>query len=487
MKKYGKYETRPEVVPAKQPKMKSALLQTYFTSLLCMVLCVTMFFGTSFAWFTSEVENTGNEISVGILKVGLYKGQSAGDVNLAEEGKKLFDGNIRWEPGYTSLETIKVVNEGDLAFKYDLFFTDGEIQKGNQSLETVAQYFDVWVFSYYNKTYTKPTSYADITAQDSGWENVGTLADLLNGKAVLKDKNMSTVRRDDSDTDEDVANGTPDGVKTVDTYTVALHMKENADEKLMGHKISLNVKLVAYQMSSETDSFGDSKYDDNIQYVSTEKELKNVLTNATGDVMLTTNIEIKKLADALTMADTAVLDGNGKTVSYSGGRNASGGSVGVLTTSGGTVKNLTVDGKADGRALYITKLTSNLFVSNCTFSGAYAFNLNSAEKTDYTINFTNTTFASWTSYANVMKCAYFTGCEFKAELKPYGNTELKNCVFSAEKLDVSSLAEGTSVTLTNCTYNGVLIDSAVVTATSTDSALLKIDNGKVVLAASNQN
>ena len=73
MKKYGKYEKRPEGVPAKQPKVKSALLQTYFTSLLCMVLCVTMFFGTSYAWFTSEVSNTGNEIYIGTLDVGLFK------------------------------------------------------------------------------------------------------------------------------------------------------------------------------------------------------------------------------------------------------------------------------------------------------------------------------------------------------------------------------------------------------------------------------
>ena len=29
--------------------------------MLCMVLCVTMFFGTSYAWFTSEVNNEGNE------------------------------------------------------------------------------------------------------------------------------------------------------------------------------------------------------------------------------------------------------------------------------------------------------------------------------------------------------------------------------------------------------------------------------------------
>ena len=73
MKKYGKYERMPDGSRAKQPEMKSVLLQTYFTSLVCLLLCVTMFFGTTYAWFTSEVTNTGNEIYIGTLDVELQK------------------------------------------------------------------------------------------------------------------------------------------------------------------------------------------------------------------------------------------------------------------------------------------------------------------------------------------------------------------------------------------------------------------------------
>ena len=134
MKKYGKYEKMPDGTRAQQPKVKNVLLQAYFTSLLCMVLCVTMFLGTSYAWFTSEVENAGNEIYIGTLKVGLDKKTGASDdawSSLSEKNEqgvnttKLFDGNIRWEPGYTSLETIRVTNLGDLAFKYSLDFVAG--------------------------------------------------------------------------------------------------------------------------------------------------------------------------------------------------------------------------------------------------------------------------------------------------------------------------------------------------------------------------
>ena len=101
MKKFGKYEKRPEpkvvVMSAektsgtKQPKVKNMLLQTYFTSLLCLILCVTMFFGTSYAWFTSEVNNSVNEIYVGTLKVGPLKETDAGVQDLATGDNKLFD------------------------------------------------------------------------------------------------------------------------------------------------------------------------------------------------------------------------------------------------------------------------------------------------------------------------------------------------------------------------------------------------------------
>ena len=130
MKKQGKYEKRTEQAAAKQPKVKSALLQTYLTSLLCMVLCVAMFLGTSYAWFTSEVDNKANEIYVGTLNVGFFKqGDTENSwLDLAGENK-LFDGSIRWEPGYTSLETVKIINTGDLAFKYTLGFTDGTVEK----------------------------------------------------------------------------------------------------------------------------------------------------------------------------------------------------------------------------------------------------------------------------------------------------------------------------------------------------------------------
>lgn len=497
MKKYGKYEKRPEGVPEKQPKVKSALLQTYFTSLLCMVLCVTMFFGTSYAWFTSEVNNTDNEIYIGTLDVGLFKenGTDFPD-NLADSDKTLFDSNIRWEPGYTALETIKVVNEGDLAFKYVLNFTDGQAKNADNTdavLADVAKFFDVWVYDHRANegkasVAADPDSYAALTAANSGWIPAGSLDELLAGKAVL-DGVMVTVRQDDKADDPTTPNETDDGVATEDTYTIALHMKEDTDSAVMGQRISLNVKLVAYQMASESekDGFGNQNYDSNVTAVSDAKSLQSALSSG-GNTQLITSLEIKDAADRVTM-NGGVLYGNGKTITFSGKRPGEY-SVGVLTTTGGTIKNLKVISNGDGRALYITNLTSDLFVSDCTFSGAYAFNLTSTTPTDYSINFTNTTFKSWTSYDNVISCANFTGCTFEDVLKPYGQTVLTDCVFAAEKLDVSRLQAGETITLTNCTYNGVTIASATITAAAAadgtvtvtcDSNLLEISGDFVVL------
>lgn len=248
MRKYGKYEKLPEpkaVFPrrakqeeGKQPQVKSIMLQTYFTSLFCLVLCVTMFFGTTYAWFTSEVNNTANELYVGSLKAQLLKETASGVQDLATGDTTLFNKEISWEPGYTTVETIRVVNKGDLAFKYEMTFTDGALENGSGvTLAEVAGHFDVWVFDHENKTYTAPDSYEAITTS-ADWVKVGTLADVLNGTKVLSGSMAASGE----------SQGTTNGAGQ---YTIALHMNELAGAQFMNQKISLNVKLVAYQLAYE--------------------------------------------------------------------------------------------------------------------------------------------------------------------------------------------------------------------------------------------
>lgn len=313
MKKRGKYEKTPQEKAA--AGAKKTILQTYVTSLISLMLCVTMFFGTSFAWFTSEVTNEANEIYIGTLDVGLLKETDAGTVSLAGTSEKLFNGSIRWEPGYTSLETVQVVNEGDLAFNYALMFTEGKLDEAadsTQSLENVAKFFEVWVYDHKEGAEAPaPKSYGEITAPESGWYNAGTLDDLLAGGTVLTGT-MEDVRHSEAALADATAptvvpnDGTTDGKNTVRTHTIALHMSEAADASVMGYKISLNVKLVAYQLAAEQDDLG-TGYDQGITVVSTEEQLVAALEMG-GKILFAEDIELQK---EVTLAKDTFIDLNG--------------------------------------------------------------------------------------------------------------------------------------------------------------------------------
>ena len=262
MRKFGKYEKMPDGTKAKQPAVKSALLQTYFASLLCMVLCVAMLFGTTFAWFTSEVTNSGNEIYIGTLDAKLEILKNDQWINVETQPDiKLYDKNTVWEPGYTSMETIKVSNAGDLSFRYALTFTDGMLGgvKNDEELIKVAQFFTVYVHAgAFTDSDPKPASFAEIKtsaeAEDGTWRAVrmgkdpATLADILEKGFPVLSGNMELPTEED-------------------TYILALHMNETAGEgqtleesiqlsqALMGKTIGLNVKLTAYQRTHEEDAF----------------------------------------------------------------------------------------------------------------------------------------------------------------------------------------------------------------------------------------
>lgn len=312
-----------------QKEEKDPLLQSYFSSLLSLVLCVAMFLGTSYAWFTSEVNNVGNEIYIGTLDVDLKMQVSGGEepefASLAEVDAqtgnnvtKLYTDAIRWEPGYTALRTLQVVEgeENDLAFAYTLTFTDGMATgRADEQMLKAAEWFDVWVFDHQNdpnKTYEKPASYADVIDTESGWKQVGTLAEVLSGKAVFRGKVDQVAVAADKE--------------TVHTYTIALHMngeeieveneeafkaKQEELNAVMGQKIGLNVKLVATQMNSEHVNFDDS---DNIVYeaVSTLEELEEAFAEG-GYYQLTDDIEFEKLVNIEPGAEVC-LNMNGKKI-----------------------------------------------------------------------------------------------------------------------------------------------------------------------------
>lgn len=153
----------------------------------------------------------------------------------------------------------------------------------------------MWVFDHSaNGAAPTANSYEDITAANSGWTPVGSLAEVLSGKTVLS----GTMTAEEN------------AAETAAIYTVALHMKDAAAAPVMGYKISLSVKLTAYQLGHEQDSF-DNTYDQNVV---TADELNTAFAKG-GTVVLAADIDLVGTQVTVPAGVKAVLDLNGHTIS----------------------------------------------------------------------------------------------------------------------------------------------------------------------------
>ena len=105
---------------------KTATKRALFMSALSLLLCVSMLVGTTYAWFTDEVESGRNTIAAGNLDVELYHSDDNEGV-ITENNKvgsttMLFndEDDALWEPGKVVYENLQVKNVGSLALKYAL-------------------------------------------------------------------------------------------------------------------------------------------------------------------------------------------------------------------------------------------------------------------------------------------------------------------------------------------------------------------------------
>ena len=90
------------------------------SSALAILVCVAMLIGTTFAWFTDTASTGVNKIQAGNLDVKLMYSTDMHKWHEATEQTKLFDDNALWEPGYTQVVYLKIVNAGNLALKWPL-------------------------------------------------------------------------------------------------------------------------------------------------------------------------------------------------------------------------------------------------------------------------------------------------------------------------------------------------------------------------------
>ena len=108
---------------------KRALL----TSVLALLMCVTMLVGATFAWFTDTASTGVNKIQAGNLDVKLMYSTDMQTWKEATNQTKLFDDNALWEPGYTQVVYLKVVNAGKLALKYQVSTNSYDLERGKNA------------------------------------------------------------------------------------------------------------------------------------------------------------------------------------------------------------------------------------------------------------------------------------------------------------------------------------------------------------------
>lgn len=240
------------------------------SSMVALLICFAMLLGTTFAWFTDSVSSTNNIIKSGNLDVELYWTDSlVGEVvwNDASEGA-IFDYQL-WEPGYTQVKYLKLVNDGNLAFKYQINVIPDILNVEDIYGVDLAEVIDV--YTVYADANNYPTSLSDMV-------KMGTLSDLMADKLDIEATDDYTThggRTPSADTgvllpvDSTGAalTGTmPDGTEY---YTgsvvvcVALHMQETADNRYQNVSVGegFSVQVLASQFTYENDSFGNT-YDE---------------------------------------------------------------------------------------------------------------------------------------------------------------------------------------------------------------------------------
>ena len=198
-------------------------------SLLTILLSVTMFVGTTFAWFTDTASTSVNKIQAGTLDVVLEM-KDTDDSWVYAEGKtldfkKATDGatqTILWEPGCTyELPELRISNDGNLALKYMISITG---IKGDAELNDVIE----WTITIGDNTYniseeqhldakTSTTTDSDILTieghmkEEAGNEYQGKSID---GIAITVYATQDTVEYDSKDNQYD-ANASFDGYVNV--------------------------------------------------------------------------------------------------------------------------------------------------------------------------------------------------------------------------------------------------------------------------------
>lgn len=232
---------------------KKTTRRALLSSMIALLLCVSMLVGSTFAWFTDEVTSTGNIIKSGTLDVELLHGDSADKIDTDASQGAIFDYKF-WEPGYTQIKYVKVINNGDLAFQYQLSIIPNELPVVGEA--NLADVIDVYMI---------PVTEGMATITRDNYATLGTKAGTLSDLMAKTAGNGILLPAEGKGSDDYNKIDAPRGEIS---YCIALHMQEEAGNEYQNLSVGegFKVELLATQYTWENDSF-DHLYDEDAAFL----------------------------------------------------------------------------------------------------------------------------------------------------------------------------------------------------------------------------
>ena len=241
---------------------KRALL----TSALALLMCVAMLVGATFAWFTDTASTGVNKIVSGNLDVKLMYSTDMQTWKEATDQTKLFDDNALWEPGYTQVVYLKIVNAGKLALKYEAGFSKNYTSNRGKNVNG-----DWYRVDNYLKIGTAETATKFANREDV-WSAIAATEKTLAKDVMLTDGWI-----------------TLNAGEASDPFAVAIYMPTSVGNEANASRLrpssvsGLGIEVRATQATVESDSF-DNNYDANAATVLNRVEYTDGVHTVTGNI-----------------------------------------------------------------------------------------------------------------------------------------------------------------------------------------------------------
>ena len=342
------------------------------TATLALLVCVSMFVGSTFAWFTDSVSSVNNIIKSGNLDIEVEYTLDGTTWTALTADASMFDENDLWEPGHTVVGALRIKNVGSLAAKLD-------VATNVVSEETSINVYDEeFKLSDYLKVYTG----SDLSAITAREDVAALLTESAFGASLFAGLTADDLKLLPGESKEVVI-----GITMPTTVDNVANHKTGVDAP----QITFGITVNATQQMYEEDSFGDD-YDEDATYPG------GAATQAQ------TNGVAKKLAEAQP-GDTVYLeDLNYGALTLSSGAYTYDSYPANITIVGGTFSSFVLGNKVfDGWTFkdvtFTENLTavnaatvSNLTLDGCTFSGSNFTIIETSGVVNNTITITNCSF-----------------------------------------------------------------------------------------------